>query len=124
MRLTNLSSFLSNQIKYNFSKKFTLFQTPIFFKDAIRLKRVLEQFLHHAPKALVSTVVTGSIIDQVKKAKNAGPKPIDPEILGKNGGFSRPVWKELARRQKQREAVEGYQEHLMDKADFSEAFGK
>jgi hypothetical protein len=88
------------------------------------LKRALEQFLRHATKALGATLGAAAIVDQMNRAKNAGPKPIDPEILGKHGGLRRPVWKELARRQKQREAVERYHDNLMNKADFSEAFRK
>jgi hypothetical protein len=84
----------------------------------------LEQFLRHASKALVGTVVTGAIVNHAKEAKNVGPKPFDPEITGKYGGFSKPVWKELAQRQEHREAVNEYQENLKDKAEFSDAFRK
>jgi hypothetical protein len=84
----------------------------------------VQQFLRHAPKALGATLGAAVIVDQMNQAKNAGPKPIDPEILGKYGGLRRPVWIEMAKRQVHREAVERYQENLKDKADFSEAFRK
>jgi hypothetical protein len=60
----------------------------------------------------------------VDQLKEDGPKPIDPKIAGKHRGLSRPVWIEIAKRQKNREEAQKYQKELVDKADFSEAFSK